>query len=155
MENVLLGKLLLNLNNPINALSGLTLKEELSDWKYRLCLALAQKEALKMMKLNGIYADRVTLIPNFLIPWILKLTNCLFRIIAREMIEIDRFARSSMWEDLQSKKLTEIDFINGETLKLAQRVGKTAPINAKLCSLIRAAENGARKEYSGDKLMLD
>jgi 2-dehydropantoate 2-reductase len=41
-------KLLLNLNNAINALSNRPLKEELSQRSYRRCLAMAQTEALSL-----------------------------------------------------------------------------------------------------------
>ena len=48
MPSVMWSKLLLNLNNPINALSGVPLQEELSQRDYRRCLALAQQETLKL-----------------------------------------------------------------------------------------------------------
>lgn len=46
-------KLLLNLNNAINALVDRPLKEELSQRPYRLCLAMAQKEALRLLRQVG------------------------------------------------------------------------------------------------------
>ncbi|CPZ72072.1 Probable 2-dehydropantoate 2-reductase [Mycobacteroides abscessus] len=46
MAAVQWGKLVVNLNNSVNALSGLPLKAELGDRDYRLVLAAAQREAL-------------------------------------------------------------------------------------------------------------
>ncbi|HWL84988.1 MAG TPA: 2-dehydropantoate 2-reductase, partial [Polyangiaceae bacterium] len=54
MRAVLWAKLLLNLNNPVNALSGVPLKEELSQRAYRQCLALAQLEGLRILEAAGI-----------------------------------------------------------------------------------------------------
>lgn len=47
-------KLLLNLNNPINALSGIPLKAELSQRAYRRCVALVQQEGLALLDAIGI-----------------------------------------------------------------------------------------------------
>ena len=43
------GKLLLNLNNPVNALSGLPLRDELLQRGYRRVLAALQQEALDLL----------------------------------------------------------------------------------------------------------
>ena len=88
-------KLLLNLNNSINALSKKPLKEQLSIRKYRQCVA------------------------------------------------IDPLARSSMQDDLIAGRPTEIDWINGEVLKLAEQCGRQAPINARLIALIKQAEKSS------------
>lgn len=54
MAPVQWGKLLLNLNNPVNALSGLPLRDELMDRDYRRALALLQEEALGLLSSAGI-----------------------------------------------------------------------------------------------------
>ena len=56
------------------------------------------------------------------------------------MLAIDPLARSSMQDDLSAGKHTEIDWINGEVIRLAEQLGKTAPINSKLVTLIKNAE---------------
>src|SRR5690606_15569395 len=53
-------KLLLNLNNAVNALSGLPLAEELAQRDYRRCLALAQREALALLVETGQPLARLT-----------------------------------------------------------------------------------------------
>jgi 2-dehydropantoate 2-reductase len=58
-----------------------------------------------------------------------------------------------MWEDLQAGRRTEVDFINGEVVRLAESIGRTAPVNAKLIDLIRAAESGPRKAWTGPELL--
>jgi 2-dehydropantoate 2-reductase len=68
------------------------------------------------------------------------------------MLAIDPIARSSTWDDLKAGRLTEVDYINGEVVKLAQAQGRQAPINAKLCELIHAAEHNSRHWTSEDLL---
>lgn len=146
-------KLLLNLNNPVNALSDLPLKQQLTQRAYRRCLALAQREGLDLLAASGIVPARLTRLPARWIPRVLDLPDALFRLVAAGMLAIDPLARSSMWEDLQARRATEIDWINGEIVHLAQRQGRTAPVNAALVALVRAAEQGGRRQWSGAELL--
>lgn len=147
------GKLLLNLNNPINALSNLPLKAQLSQRAYRRCLALAQREGLALLLQAGIAPAKLTALPTAWLPRVLALPDALFRVIAQRMLAIDPLARSSMWEDLQAQRATEVDWINGEIVRLAQGLGRTAPVNARLVELVHAAEQGGRREWSGVDLL--
>jgi 2-dehydropantoate 2-reductase len=146
-------KLLLNLNNPINALSNLPLKTQLSQRSYRRCLALAQREGLALLARAGIAPARLTALPAAWIPRVLRLPDVLFRLVAARMLAIDPLARSSMWEDLQAGRATEVDWINGEIVRLAQTLGTTAPVNTRLVALLHEAEQGGRREWPGDALL--
>jgi len=149
-------KLLLNLNNAVNALSDRPLKEELAQRSYRLCLAMAQKEALALLKRAGIQPARLTAIPAAWIPRVLGVPDAWFARLGRAMLTIDPLARSSMSDDLAAGRTTEIDWINGEVVKLAQRVGQRAPVNERLCELVRQAERSdVRPSWSGDALLAD
>lgn len=140
LAGVLWGKLIFNLNNPINALADIPLRDELSQPAYRRIIAAAMDEALAVLRLAGIRPARSgALIPQ-LAPRILRLPNWLFFRVAASMIKIDPQARSSMWEDLRRGRVTEADYINGEIVDLARRHGGAAPINAGLVDLIREAE---------------
>lgn len=152
MQAVLWGKLLLNLNNPINALSGLPLQQQLAQRDYRRCLAAAQREALQIMQAAGIEPAQVTPLPAAWLAKLLVVPDVLFRVLARRMLAIDPLARSSMWEDLQAGRVTEIDWINGEIVQLAAHCGRTAPVNARLVELIRAAEQGGKRDWSAAAL---
>lgn len=151
MQAVQWAKLLLNLNNSINALSQLPLKQELSIREYRQCLALAQLETLNLLKIAKIKPAKLTPIPAQFIPKILKLPNPIFKIISKKMLAIDPLARSSMADDLMVGRKTEIDWINGEVVNLARQLNLTAPINQKLIELVKQAESEP-KVWSGSKL---
>ena len=57
------GKLMLNLNNSVNALSGLPLREELMLRGYRRCFASLIEEALDILKVAGIAPAQVAAVP--------------------------------------------------------------------------------------------
>lgn len=153
MAGVQWGKMLLNLNNPINALSNLPLKAEISDRDYRRCLAAAQREAIRVLKAARIKPDLHIMMPAGWLPSALELPNLIFSSAAGKLLAIDPVARSSMWEDLQAGHKTEIDYLNGEILRLAESIGVPAPVNRRLVELIHAAENGGRREWSGPELL--
>jgi 2-dehydropantoate 2-reductase len=155
MAPVQWAKLVLNLNNPINALSNLPLKEQLSQRAYRRCIALAQEEALGLLAAAGIAPAKLTPLPPRWIPTVLRLPDAIFTRVASRMLAIDPQARSSMWEDLQAGRRTEVDYLNGEIVRLAGRLGRTAPVNARLVALVHDAENGGRRAWPGDALLAE
>ena len=138
-------KLLLNLNNSVNALSKLPLKAQLSTRAYRRCVAMAQQETLDLLDFAHIQTAKLTAIPTHWIPKILSLPNPVFKLLSRKMLEIDPLARSSMQDDLIAGRATEVDWINGEVLKLAEQCGRRAPINERLIQLIKQAEKSPKE----------
>lgn len=144
MRSVLWGKLLFNLNNALVALSDLPLATELSDRRWRLLLAAQIAEALDVMKRTGIKPGRVAGPPPALLPAILRLPDFLFSRLAKRMLAIDPQARSSMWEDLQRGRATEIGELQGAILRLATSVDMHAPLVERVAALVREAERNGR-----------
>ena len=140
MAGVLWGKLLLNLNNALNALAGVPLIAQLSDRRWRLLLAAQMEEGLAVLKAAGIRPARIEGVSPGIIPRILRLPDWLFRTVARRMLAIDPQARSSMWEDLQRRRATEIDYLQGAILKLAHKSGVRAPLTERIIGQVRKAE---------------
>lgn len=132
------GKLLMNLNNPVNALSGLPLRAQLLDRGYRICLAALQTEALAALKAAGIEPAQVGALPPRRVPLLLKLPTPIFKRVAARMLRIDDAARSSMADDLRLGRKTEIDAFCGEVVRLAAAHGTTAPRNEIISTLIDA-----------------
>jgi 2-dehydropantoate 2-reductase len=123
MPAVQAAKLLLNLNNAINALSNLPLREELAIRNYRRWF-----------------------------PRLLGAPDALFTRLAQQVLAIDPLARSSTWEDLAAGRPTEVQCINGEVVRMAQALGLSAPVNARLVTLVEAAERGERRVWRGADL---
>lgn len=144
MQSVQWGKLLLNLNNPVNALSDLPLRDQLMDCNYRRVLAALQTEALRAMDAAGITPAKVASAPPRLLPKILRLPDFLFKRVAARMLRIDPSARSSMWDDVQKGRTTEIDDLCGAVVRLAQKHGTAAPVNAQLLTMLQTHRAGQR-----------
>jgi len=132
------GKLLLNLNNPVNALSGLPLRAQLLDRDYRACMAALIAEALAALHAAGIRPARLTPLPPAALPAALRLPTPVFRLLATRLLRIDAKARTSMANDLMQGRTTEIDALCGEVVRLARDHGVAAPVNERISELVRA-----------------
>ncbi|MFL6730231.1 MAG: 2-dehydropantoate 2-reductase [Sphingomicrobium sp.] len=137
------GKLLINLNNAVNALSGRTLLEELKQRDYRRVVAASQREALGLLNAAGIKPAKVGAASPRLLPRLIDSPDWLFNRLFLKKWKIDARARSSMADDLAAGRRTEVDYINGELVALAERLDLDAPVNRRIVELIRAAEAGA------------
>jgi 2-dehydropantoate 2-reductase len=133
------GKLLINLNNALNALSGLPLREQMQHQDWRRLHAGQTEEALRAVRAAGIRPAALPLPPH-LIPKILRLPTPLFRIAAAPILRIDPEARSSMWEDLMRRRPTEIDHLQGEIVRLGVRHGIATPLCEAIAALVKQAE---------------
>lgn len=142
MTGVAWGKLLINLNNAVNALSGKTLLEQLSNRDYRRVVAASQVEALDILKAAGIVPAKLGPFPPNLLPHIIGAPDWIFRRTVLRLQKIDANARSSMADDLAAGRTTEIDHLNGEIVRLARRLGRSAPVNEMIVQLVRQAEAG-------------
>jgi 2-dehydropantoate 2-reductase len=140
MTGVQWTKLLLNLNNALNALCGLPLAAELADRRWRRLLAGQVDEGLRVMRAAGVRPVRLEGVPPRAIPTILRLPDALFRLVARRTLAVDPAARSSMWDDLERRRTTEIDFLQGAILALAEKARVAAPISQRILRLIKEAE---------------
>jgi 2-dehydropantoate 2-reductase len=136
LEAMQWGKLLLNLNNPVNALSGLPLRAELLDRDCRTVFAALQDEALAALRAARIAPARLTPLPPARLPMLLRLPTPLFRWAASRMLKIDDKARSSMADDLALGRSTEVDALCGAVVRLARQHGLEAPHNARMVALL-------------------
>lgn len=144
LEGLLWAKLQLNLNNPINAISNIPLKQQLSLRDYRRVLAAAADELLAVTAAKGITLVKLSPLPPKLIPAMMRLPDWLFVRVSAKMLAIDPNARSSMWEDLSSNKITEIDFLNGAIVREGEKVGVDCPVNRAITNLVHQIERGEK-----------
>ncbi|MBA4264924.1 MAG: 2-dehydropantoate 2-reductase [Comamonadaceae bacterium] len=143
MRDVQWGKLLLNLNNPVNALSGLPLRAQLQDAALRRDFAALMAEALDVMDQAGVRPARLTPLPWRLLIQVLRLPTPVFRLLARRMLRMDHLARSSMADDLALGRPTEIDELCGEVVRLAATVSHAAPLNRAMVARVRSHTEAA------------
>jgi 2-dehydropantoate 2-reductase len=134
------GKLLFNLNNALNALADLPLRRQLAQRSWRRLYADQVAEALAAIRAEGIRPVSTAPLPVSLMPPLLRLPDALFAIVLGRTMKIDPEARSSMWEDLQRGRRTEIDYLQGVITEIAARRGLAAPLSRRIVELIRKAE---------------
>jgi 2-dehydropantoate 2-reductase len=137
------GKLLINLNNAVNALSGRTLIEELKRRDYRRVFAASMREGLELLQRAQIQPSSVGPVSLAMLPRLLSAPDWLFNSLFLRQWQIDSKARSSMADDLATGRRTEIDYLNGELVRLAERLQRDAPVNRRIVELLREAEAGA------------
>ena len=139
------GKLLINLNNAVNALSGRPLLNQLRERDYRRVVAASQREGLRLLKRAGIKPMKVGAVGPRLVPTVIGSPDWLFRNVFLKSWKIDECARSSMADDLAAGRRTEVDYINGELVALAEGLGVEAPVNHKIVELVRRAEADGKR----------
>ena len=146
-------KMIVNLNNGLNTLSGGTLREGLLQRDYRRALAGCVEEALDVAKANGVNVGTFNgRAPTALVKT-LRLPDVAYRIIMQTIVKIDAKARSSMLDDLEADRVSEIDYLQGEIVKRAQMRGTTAPKNAAILEAVNHAFSfGQSPKMSGPEI---
>jgi 2-dehydropantoate 2-reductase len=134
------GKLLVNLNNALNALSGLPLRRQLAQRSWRNLLAEQMAEGLAAIRAEGIKPVSPTPVPSSWAPSVLRLPDPIFEMLLGRTMKIDPEARSSMSEDLQRGRRTEIDYLQGVVVEIADRHGLSVPLSRRVVALVKTAE---------------
>jgi 2-dehydropantoate 2-reductase len=130
MPAVQLGKLLLNLNNGLCALTGLPLAAMLANRTTRTVFAAAIREGLEVARAAGRPVGQLGVLSPRLVALALGLPDAAFFRVSRAMLAVDPAAKTSTLQDLERGRLTEIDELNGAIAALASAHGTQAPINA-------------------------
>ena len=134
------GKLLINLTNAINALSGLPVLEMLHQRPWRVLMAEQMAEALRVLKAAGIPVASTAPVPMTWVPTILRLPTPIYTRVAAKMLTIDRQARTSMAYDLREGRLTEVDQLQGAILDLARQHQIDTPTVSAIYTAIKGLE---------------
>jgi 2-dehydropantoate 2-reductase len=152
-------KLLVNLMNPINALSAMPIPIMLTKRGYRRVISAALREAVRVLRRTTTSGNsRPVLAVGVLVPLLLAFPDWVFAFLARGVSS--PHYTSSMLQDLERGRVTEIDELCGEIVRLANHMKNdddddddgqeetttttttttTTPINAALVRLVREAE---------------
>jgi 2-dehydropantoate 2-reductase len=133
-------KLLVNLSNAVSALSGAPTRDLILTPGYRRVMRAVMKEGLRVVQAARIPVARLRGVPLRSMLTALALPTPLVRLVARAQLKVDPEARSSMWQDLARGRLTEVDYLNGEIVRVADRHGVDAPLNRRLVELVHGVE---------------
>lgn len=146
-------KMIVNLNNGLNTLTGGTLRDGLLQRDYRRALAACVEEAMDVAEANGVTVGEFNgRSPGALVKT-LRLPDMAYRVIMQTIVKIDAKARSSMLDDLEAGRQPEIEFLQGEIVKRAQLAGMTAPNNAAIFTAVdQAFMTGKSPKLSGTQI---
>jgi len=147
-------KMIVNLNNGLNTLSSGTLREGLVQRDYRRALMALVSEAMTVAAAHkvevGTFNGRN---PQGLIK-VLGLPNFAYRILMQLIVKIDAKARSSMLDDLEVGRSSEIDYLQGEIVRQASAANMTAPYNAAILKAVNEAFSaGVSPRLSGSEIL--
>ena len=140
IDGVQWGKLIVNLNNALNALSNIPLRQQLAQRAWRSLFADQMAEGLSMVKAEGIKPVSPMPLPATWMPPLMRLPDFLFETLLGRTMMIDPEARSSMWDDLQRGRRTEVDYLQGVIIGIAARRGLKVPLSQRIVTLIHHAE---------------
>lgn len=146
-------KMIVNLNNGLNTLSGTTLRACMLQRDYRRALAECIEEGLAVAQAYGVSVGTFNgRAPEALVKT-LRLPNFAYRLIMQTIVKIDAKARSSMLDDLDAGRVSEIDYLQGEIVNRAELAGLQAPKNAVILSAVeRAFEIGKSPNLTGAEI---
>lgn len=133
-------KLLVNLNNAISALSGASTREMILSRRYRRLMVMLLDEGLSVLDAANLPTAKFRGVPLRLMSFILKLPTPVVRLVVRAQLRVDPESRASMWQDLERHRPTEVEFLNGEIVRLAESQAIDAPLNRRIVELVREAE---------------
>ena len=147
-------KMIVNLNNGLNTLTGGPLKAGLLQRDYRRALATCVEEAIEIAQKNNVDIGSFNGRSPMALMKTLRLPNWAYRIIMQSIVKIDAKARSSMLDDLEGGRPPEIEYLQGEIVRQAEKVGARAPHNQAVLDAVQAAfSQGESPKLTGTAIL--
>jgi 2-dehydropantoate 2-reductase len=142
IEGLLWSKLLINLNNGIGALTGQSISEGMLDPAARRISAALLAEGIRVTREAGVQLETIPKVdPNRILAILsLKLPSFFLSRLFRLMVRTHPEARWSTWQSLAKGLPTEIEYLNGEIVRLAETNGLHAPYHRAIRDLVVEAE---------------
>lgn len=147
VHGILWTKLIINLNNGSSALTGRTLFQGLRDPATRAVSSALMREGMEILSAAGVSMEPIPKVDPPKVLWLLKMPGWLACLIMKLLIKPYEDVQSSTWQSRVRGKPTEIDYLNGEIVRLAESIGRDAPLNRKIVQLVREfEEKGSGRE---------
>ncbi len=148
-------KIFVNANNCITAILGLSMQEAFSEYEISRISIAIWREGLDIIKKNGI---NLVSLPNFSLE---RLTGLLALPAAEAaekfstiMINLsEKPLYGSILQSIKRNRSSEIDYINGEFVNLAEKNNLKAPLNKKLVEMVHSVEKTG-KFFSKKELVI-
>lgn len=139
-------KLFVNLNNCIPALIGKSMQETFSDMdlcRFSIMLLkegvdIVQKAGINLVSLPQFPVERINGLVNMPIEQASGIMNKTLTALSKEPLY------GSILQSIMRKRTSEIDYINGEVVRLAKQLQVEAPLNSKVVELVHRVEQDGR-----------
>ena len=141
------GKLLINLNNAICAITHTTFKDMLLKKDMTASFVMVLDESVAALERAGIPYTLVLPISYKAYRRLLLYGGPLPWWFARARNGLTAASYPSMVSDIERGRPTEIEQLNGEIVRLGHRIGMGTPVNARVMELIRAIEGQPPTSY--------
>lgn len=133
------GKLIANLNNATNAITGYWLEKSMGDPEMRRLMLEVREEGLRVLDAAGVEAEPPQGEPSPI--RIREMTAKLREPVnsgrAAQDLPPERRTYASMWQDLElGRQSNEAQYLNGEIVELGRRTGLKTPYNSTLLEII-------------------
>lgn len=135
-------KIFVNANNCIPAILGMSMQEAFSDVELSRISVSIWKEGFKIISKAGI---KLVSLPGFPIENVTRLTSLpggdAAMIFCQIMTKMGKDpVYGSILQSIKRGKASEIDYINGEFIRIARENGLAAPVNEKVVDLVHRVE---------------
>jgi len=135
-------KLLVNHVNAMPAITGLSVQETIRDRRLRRIITASMRETSRIARAVGASFAAMQGTPGWLAGLIARLplwaAQVIPLIINRRLGDVPN--PGSTLQSIRRGRLTEIDYLNGATVRIAAEHGLAAPINAALVALVHEVE---------------
>lgn len=138
-------KLFINLNNCLAAILGKSMQESFSDLEISKLAIELNKEAYRIIEKSKI---ELASLPNYPKERIQSLVSMpsqeAAQIFSKVITGLSKEPLyGSVLQSIKRGRRSEIDYINGEVVRLAKEIGETAPLNERVVELVHGAEEGS------------
>lgn len=136
-------KLVVNQVNAMPAITGLSAQDTLGDRRLRLVVTASAREAARVGIAAGVRFGAIQ-----------GLGDTVLRLFARVPLTVGQSVlwamgrrmgavpnQGSTLQSIRRGQRTEIDYLNGEVVRQAERLGRSAPINALLTAMVHEVED--------------
>ncbi len=135
-------KLIINENNALPAITGLSIQEVNKLPELRKLSVLLMKETLTVFRAADIVPASLPVLPIGLVKFLLSMPVMLAQVVpillSRSLGEIS--VLGSTLQSVKRGEKTEIDYLNGEVVALGQRTGTPTPYNTAVVELVHQVE---------------
>ncbi|MEF8879376.1 MAG: 2-dehydropantoate 2-reductase [Candidatus Thermoplasmatota archaeon] len=140
IKGYLWSKLIFNVQNAVTALTGQTLRDSFINRDSKKIIIEILNESLDIADNTDIETKKLPRFDPKKLIFKLRFLNSFLLKIGISLIGLNQNAKNSMQQSLLRNKKTEIDYINGEIVRLAEKNNLHAPLNYKLVELVKKVE---------------